>query len=145
MTAHAHTRAPAVPILRPALWGVVVGVLQTMLPVGLFWLDAIVVHAVGIAFIAAIYVGFAVADGRPHVIAVECIVAAGFVVLAAVALTTSIWLIVVAFAAHGVKDFWQGRKQFVRNTRWWPPFCAAVDWVVAAILIALIVAGVDLG
>jgi hypothetical protein len=29
------------------------------------------------------------------------------------------------------------------NTRWWPPFCLVVDWVVAAILVVLIVAGVD--
>jgi hypothetical protein len=24
---------------------------------------------------------------------------------------------------------------FVANTRWWPPFCAVVDWVVAAIIV----------
>jgi hypothetical protein len=29
------------------------------------------------------------------------------------------------------------------HTRWWPPFCLVVDWVVAAILVVLIAAGVD--
>jgi hypothetical protein len=33
--------------------------------------------------------------------------------------------------------------QYVANTRWWPPFCLVVDWVVAAILVLLIAAGVD--
>jgi hypothetical protein len=32
----------------------------------------------------------------------------------------------------------------VANTRWWPPFCAAVDWLVALVLIIEIVAGVNL-
>jgi hypothetical protein len=27
---------------------------------------------------------------------------------------------------------------------WWPPFCAAVDWLVAAILVPEIAAGVNL-
>jgi hypothetical protein len=33
----------------------------------------------------------------------------------------------------------------VANTRWWPPFCLVIDWVVAAILVVLLIAvGVDL-
>ena len=39
--------------------------------------------ALELTLIAAVYIGFAVADGRPRVTAVECIVAAVFVVLAA--------------------------------------------------------------
>ena len=34
------------------------------------------------------------------------------------------------------------RTHFVANTRWWPPFCMAVDWVVAAIIVVEIAAGV---
>jgi hypothetical protein len=29
------------------------------------------------------------------------------------------------------------------DTRWWPPFCLAVDWVEAAVLVVLIAVGVD--
>ena len=29
----------------------------------------------------------------------------------------------------------------VANTRWWPPFCMVVDWVVAAIIAVEIAAG----
>lgn len=33
------------------------------------------------------------------------------------------------------KDFWQERRHYVANTRWWPPFCAAIDWLVAVVLV----------
>ena len=97
-----------------------------------------------LCFLAAVYVGFAVADGRPHVIAIESVIAAAFVVLAAASVTATAWLLVLGYAGHGLKDFWQERHLFVANTRWWPPFCACVDWVVALVLIAEIAAGVNL-
>jgi hypothetical protein len=64
------------------------------------------------------------------------------VVVAAAALTGSPWLLVVGLAGHGLKDLWQHRRQFVVNTRWWPPFCLVVDWVAATIIIVEIAAGV---
>jgi len=65
------------------------------------------------------------------------------VVLAAAAITGTPWLLVVGLAGHGLKDLWQHRTQFVANTKWWPPFCLVVDFVVAAIIAVEIVAGVD--
>jgi hypothetical protein len=132
------TRIPA-----PAIWGVVVGVLQAASPLAFWWLDPATVYALGLALIAAIYIGFAVADGRPKVIVVESIVASAFVVIAAVAITVSVWLIVFGLVGHGLKDLWQHRRQFVANTRWWPPFCLVVDWVAAAMIAVAIIAGVD--
>jgi hypothetical protein len=121
-------------------WGVAVGLGSAALPAILFWLPPVTVYAVSLAVIAAIYVGFAVADGRTHVLAVESIVATGFVVLAGVALndiTSSTWLVAAGLVLHGAKDLWQHRTQFVRNTRWWPPFCVAVDWTAALAIIVL--------
>jgi hypothetical protein len=37
----------------------------------------------------------------------------------------------------------RGLPRFAWGQRWWPPFCLVVDWVVAAILVVLIAAGVD--
>ena len=127
----------------PVLWGVVVGLLQAASPLGFWWLDPATVYALSLALIAAIYIGFAVADGRPRVIAVETTVAGGFVVLAAVGVTGPAWLLVLGFAGHGFKDLWQHRSHFVANTRWWPPFCLVVDFVAAAILVVLLAAGAD--
>jgi hypothetical protein len=127
------------------LWGVVVGLLQAATPLLIWWLDRATVYALGLVVIAGIYVGFAVADGRAKVIAVESGVAFGFVVRAAAAVTGSPWLLVAGMAGHGLKDLWQHRSHFVANTRWWPPFCMVVDWVVAAIIIGEIAAGMHFG
>jgi hypothetical protein len=132
----------AAPSLRgPVLWGVLVGALQAASPVAFGWLDAATVYALGLAFIAAVYIGFAVADGRARVLVVEVVVAGVFVLIASAAITGTAWLLVAGFAGHGLKDLWQHRTHFVANTGWWPPFCAVVDWVVAAVLIVLIAAG----
>ena len=123
----------------PVLWGVVWGCLQAASPLALFWLDASTVYALGLVLIAGIYIGFAVSDGRSKVIAVETAVASAFVVVAAVGVTGSAWLLVAGLVGHGLKDLWQHRTGFVANTRWWPPFCATVDFVAAA-LIAITIA-----
>lgn len=127
----------------PVLWGLVFGAMQASLPVGFWWLDQATVHAMSISLIAAVYIGFAVADGRPRVIAVECTIAGAFVVIAAAGVTGTAWLLVAGYAGHGLKDFWQERRHYVANTRWWPPFCATVDWLVAVILVIEIAAGVN--
>jgi hypothetical protein len=128
---------------RAMLWGIAVGVLQAATPLAFWWLPNATVYALGLAVIASVYVGFAVADGRPKVIAVETTVAFTFVLIAAVAVTGTPWLLVAGLAGHGAKDAWQHRHQFVANTRWWPPFCMVVDFVVAAIIVVEIAAGAD--
>ena len=105
------------------------------------WLDQATVQALLLTLIAGVYIGFAVADGRPTVIAVESSVAGAFVVLAAAGVTGQAWLLVLGYAGHGLKDFWQERSHYVAGTRWWPPFCAAVDWLVAVVLAIEIIAG----
>jgi hypothetical protein len=127
----------------PIVWGIVFGLAQVTTPLVFWWLDASTGYAIGIAFIATVYIGFAVADGRPKIIGVETGVAFAFVVLAAAAVTGSPWLLVVGFVGHGLKDLWQHRTQFVSGTRWWPPFCASVDFVVAAAIVVEIAAGLN--
>jgi hypothetical protein len=142
---HAGASAPgrhASPLSGPVLLGVVVGLIQAATPLAFWWLDGAAVYALGLVVIASVYIGFAVADGRTKVIAVESSVASGFVVVGAAAVAGSPWLLVAGLAGHGLKDLWQHRTQFVSNTRWWPPFCMVVDFVVAAVIIGEIAAGV---
>jgi hypothetical protein len=127
----------------PVLWGTVFGVIQAAAPLGFWWLDPATVYALSLTLIAAVYIGFAVADGRPTVIAVEAAVAAVFVVVAAAGVTGPAWLLAAGLAGHGCKDLWQHRRHYVANTRWWPPFCLVVDWVAAAILVVLLAVGLD--
>jgi hypothetical protein len=123
--------------------GAVTGVIQAASPLAFWWLEPRTVYALGLSLIAAVYIGFSVADGRGKVIAAECSVAGLFVVVAAVSVSGSAWLIVLGLAGHGLKDLWQHRTQFVRNTRWWPPFCATVDWVAAGILTGALLTGIS--
>jgi hypothetical protein len=67
-----------------------------------------------------------------------------FGILSAVAIASVPWLIVFGLVAHGLKDLWQHRTQFVANTRWWPPFCFVVDVVAAALTAAVLWTGFDL-
>ena len=137
-----HAAAGKRSVRAAVVWGLVFGALQAASPLAFWWLVPSTVLALSLSLIAAVYIGFAVADGRPQVIAVESTIAAVFVVLASTAVTATAWILVLGFAAHGFKDAWQERSQYVANTRWWPPFCAAVDWLVAGILIIEIAAGV---
>jgi hypothetical protein len=127
----------------PVAWGLVVGVLQVAAPLAFFWLAPATVYALSLPLIAAVYIGFAVADGRRHVLVVETAVASAFVVVAAAAVTGSPWLIVAGLAGHGVKDLWQHRTRFVADTSWWPPFCATVDLVAAALIAVAVTAGLS--
>lgn len=125
----------------PLCWGVAVGLAQAATPLLFSWLDAATVYAFGLVGIAFVYIGFAVADGRRVVLAAEIGVATMFVIVAIAAVTNSPWLLVVGLAGHGFKDLWQHRRQFVANTRWWPPFCLVVDWTAATIIAVAILAG----
>jgi hypothetical protein len=144
-TAAVPARSEQRTLRSPIAWGVVVGVLQVAAPLAFFWLAPATVDALGLVLIAAVYIGFAVADGRRRVLAVETAVAAVFVVVAAVAVTGSLWLVVAGLAGHGLKDMWQHRTGFVTGTRWWPPFCATVDVVAAALIAVGITADSELG
>ena len=138
LEAHKERQLPG-----PLMWGIVWGGIQAASPLAFWWLDPATVYALGLVLIAAIYIGFAVADGRWLVIAVETNVAVIFVIVAAAAITQSPWLLVVGLVGHGLKDLWQHRSHFVANTRWWPPFCLVVDVVAATIIAVEIIAGVQ--
>ena len=60
----------------PIAWGVLVGVLQAASPLAFWWLEPATVYALSLVAIAFVYIGFAVADGRWKVIALETSVAA---------------------------------------------------------------------
>jgi hypothetical protein len=124
-------------------WGVAVGVGQAAVAMAFWWLEPSTVHALMIVLIAAVYIGFAVSDGRPSVIIGECAVVVAFFIASAAAVTATPWLVVALYLAHGAKDLWQHRTHFVRGTRWWPPFCLAVDFTVASIVAAQLLSGVD--
>jgi hypothetical protein len=128
---------------KPILWGVAIGLFQAFSPLAFWWLEPALVWSLALVLLASVYIGFAVADGRTVVVAAEIAVASAFIILATLAIKSA-WLGVIALVAHGIKDLWQHRTHFVANTRWWPPFCLVVDFVAAAVIAVLLVAGVHL-
>jgi hypothetical protein len=128
---------------RALRWGIAAGAGQAAVALAFWWLELSTVHALMIVLIAAVYIGFAVSDGRTNVIVVESTTVTAFFVVAAVAITVTPWILVVLYLAHGAKDLWQHRHHFVRETRWWPTFCFAVDVTVASIVATQIILGVN--
>ena len=108
----------------PVIWGVVGGAAVAASPLGSWWLPSATVYPCGLILIAAVDIGFSVADGHPNVIVVEAAVATTFVLRAPMAVTGPVWLIVAGLTAHGTKDLWQHRTRYLAHTRWSPRFCA---------------------
>ncbi len=79
------------PLRAAVIWGVVFGVIQAASPLVIRRLDPATVYALSLILIASVYIGFAVADGRPIVIAVESAIAAIFVLVATLGISGPAW------------------------------------------------------
>jgi Family of unknown function (DUF6010) len=87
--------------------------------------------AVLLAIIAAIYVGFAIADGRDGIKWIEISTAVIFIIVALLGLWISPWILIAGYLAHGLWD-WLHHAQHIQTDvqNWYPPFCAVYDVVV---------------
>jgi len=91
---------------------------------------------------ASYYVLFAVMGGSARTVVLESAPMVLFASMAVVGFRSSLWWIVVAFAAHGVFDLVHDR--FVSNPgvpTFWPSFCLAIDVFLAAFLAWLLQRG----
>jgi hypothetical protein len=85
--------------------------------------------------VASYYVLFAAMGGATHVLIVEALIMAGFVLVAVLGLKRGSWLVVAGLAGHGVFDMLHGHV--VQNPgvpEWWPAFCLAFDVAAAGFL-----------
>jgi len=85
--------------------------------------------------IASYYVLFAVMGASTHALVLESLVGAAFLLAAVYGFRSSLWVVVVALAAHGIFDFVHGAA--IANPgvpSWWPEFCLAYDVTAAAYL-----------
>ena len=81
-----------------------------------------------LALIGGIYIGFALLDGRPAVIARECLVGLAFVSFASVSATLAPQLLPLGYIAHGVWDAaHHPRGLGLAMPRGYVPFCALYD------------------
>ena len=96
------------------------------------------VHAVLLAGIAAIYVGFAIADGRTRFLVIQVAGVAGFGALAVAGLSGHPEWLAGGYVLHGVWDLFHHRSDIPgRQAPWYIPLCLVYDWIVGAYLFAL--------
>lgn len=92
--------------------------------------------------IAFLYALFAVMGGSTHALLIESLVGAAFLAAALAGFRSSLWIVVVALALHGVLD--SVHHGVVSNPGvpvWWPAFCLAYDVTAAAYLAWLLKTG----
>jgi hypothetical protein len=95
-------------------------------------------HALLLAAIAWIYVGFALLDGRQGNVALEGFVAFAFLALALLSLIYSPYLIAAGFVAHGLWDLIHHSRGVTTSVpTWYPRFCAMYDFAYAGLFVVL--------
>ena len=85
--------------------------------------------------VASYYALFAVMGDSTHALVLESLAGAVFLAVAASGFRSSLWLVVVALAVHGIFDLSHGA--LISNPgvpRWWPEFCLTYDVTAAAYL-----------
>lgn len=100
--------------------------------------DPLAFHSVTLAVIAAIYVGFAFSDGRISIVILEVAVGTIFIVLALLGLWQAPVFIAAGLVLHAFWDLAHRPKVVpTKLPAWYPPFCAAYDFVFAGVFLSL--------
>jgi hypothetical protein len=85
-----------------------------------------------LTLIAAIYVGFSLASAGRLSLLRQVLGCAFFVAFALLGLWFSWWFLVAGLALHGLWDFvHHGERGHGVIPRWYVPFCAVYDWILA--------------
>jgi hypothetical protein len=118
--------------------GVASGALTAWIGWSKFIPDPLAFHTVALAVIGAIYVGFAFSDGRLPIVILELSVGTGFLVLALLGLWMAPVFLAVGLVLHGVWDLAHRPGGIpTKLPGWYPPFCAAYDFVFAGVFLVL--------
>lgn len=122
----------------PSLIGIMLSLASLPLHFLLGKTHSIQLASIILAVIGAIYVGFALQKGSIRQILVEASVASLFIGSAIGGMWLTSWIVPVAYVLHGFWDVAHHRhSRLVEVPHWYPPFCAAYDWLFAAGLTAI--------
>lgn len=92
--------------------------------------------------IASYYALFAAMGASTHALVLESLVGFVFLAVAVSGFRSSLWVVVVALAVHGILDL--AHDRVISNPGvpiWWPAFCLAYDLMAAAYLAWLLKTG----
>ena len=125
-------------LVRAIIIGLLGGILTALIAWSPIIPDPIVFHTVSLTMIGAIYMGFAFADGRPSIVILELSVATVFIVLALLGLWVAPLFIAVGLVLHGIWDLLHHPRGIkTKLPVWYPPFCAAFDFLFAGVFLFL--------
>ena len=85
--------------------------------------------------VASYYALFAAMGASTSILVLETVVGAVFLAAAVAGFRSSLWIVVLGLAAHGIFDL--ARGDVIANAGvpvWWPAFCSAYDVTAAAFL-----------
>ena len=92
--------------------------------------------------VASYYALFAVMGASTRAIVLESSVAGAFAAAAVVGFRSSLWVVAVGLAAHGVFGFFHGMVILNPGVPvWWPAFCGMYDVTAAGVLAWLLKSG----
>ena len=121
----------------PVQSGVVLGILPLPLH---FLLPLELSHqlaAITLVLIAGVYIGYAFKDGRVPSVVIELLTALGFSAAAWLGINGYPSINIVALALHGCWDVLHHSLIDTEIPRWYIPFCAVVDWIMAGSLLVI--------
>lgn len=96
---------------------------------------ALDLFALLLVLIAAVYLGFALLDGRRRELSIEIVSMTFIFFLSALGLWVTPIFLVIGYVAHGLWDILHHPKGIqTKVVRWWPPFCVMIDWIVAGFI-----------
>lgn len=125
-------------IIRAVIVGLAGGGLTALIAWSPWIPDPLAFHAVFLAVIGAIYAGFAFADGRLPIVILELSVGTGFIVLALLGLWQAPVFIAAGLFLHGAWDLAHRPRAIpTKLPAWYPPFCAAFDFIFAGLFLLL--------
>lgn len=92
-----------------------------------------------LVLIGSIYYGFALLQPNIKTKIIEILVASIFVIMGVFGLWVSSWIIIVGLILHGIWDIAHHNSKLglAKIPKWYIPFCAGYDWIIAAYLIYL--------
>jgi hypothetical protein len=125
-------------LVRALSVGIAGGVLTALIAWSPFIPDPLAFHSVALTMIGAIYMGFAFSDGRLSIVILELSVATVFIILALLGLWLAPVFIAIGLILHGFWDLaHRPRGITTKLPNWYPPFCAAFDFVFAVVFLIL--------
>ncbi|MCF6320881.1 MAG: hypothetical protein L3J32_03835 [Rhizobiaceae bacterium] len=92
-----------------------------------------------LVLIGSIYYGFALLSHNRNAAIVEIAIASVFVAMGIFGLWISPWILIIGLFLHGLWDIAHHNQNsyLVEIPKWYIPFCATYDWIIALYLVFL--------